>query len=106
MKRWLILLLAIPLVGCGAAQQQQQQLAGCIFEAENNYPGATWLAGDDRQRYVWLCMSAHGYILNRTQKSCTGKISSTLEAALYVQCYEPRTRFTFLLYKLDKALGR
>ena len=101
----MILLLALPLVGCDAGQQLQQHLAQCLFDAESNYPRATWLAGDERQSYVSFCMAAHGYTLNRTQRSCAEKIYRAPEAALYVQCYEPSARLSLLLHKL-KALAR
>jgi hypothetical protein len=105
MKRYLILLIALLLAGCDA-DQKQVQLARCVYDAETSYPSATWLLGDTRQSYVWLCMAAHGYTLNRGQDTCVGKFSLANDAVLYAQCYEPSAKFSSLLYQLEKTLGR
>ena len=101
MKRYVFLLIALPLAGCHAGQQEQQ-LAKCVFDAESNNPAETWLAGGERQTYVWLCMAAHGYTLNRGQGACE-RSAYAPDAALYAQCYEPRARASALLYKMEKV---
>jgi hypothetical protein len=104
MKRCLILLFAFSLAGCNSGQQQQQ-LARCASDAESVYPDGTWLAGDDRQSYVWLCMAAHGYQLNRGQGACAAS-NPTPDVALYAQCYQPSAKTSALLYRMEQALGR
>jgi hypothetical protein len=104
MRRCLILLLALPLTGCFA--DQQLQLGRCMVDAESKYPNATWWVGGERQNYVWLCMAANGYELNRWQKSCRALISPTPDTVLYPQCYQPVGKFVSLLYKLEVALER
>ena len=104
MKRCLILLLALPLMGCFA--DQQQQLAKCIAEAELEHENETWLIADARQTYVWLCMAAYGYRLNRQQSICHHTIPPMGDAALYAQCYQPGGRFSLLIHKLEIKFGR
>jgi hypothetical protein len=100
MKRYLIFLIAWPLAGCDVnstnadqknATQKQVQLARCVYEAETSYSSATWLPGDARQSYVWLCMAAQGYALNRG-RTCEAKATPAADAALYAQCYEPNSK--------------
>ena len=105
MKRYLILLIALPLAGC-YADRKQEQLARCVYDAETSYPNATWLLGDARQSYVWLCMAAQGYTLSRARNTCTGNYSLASDAVLYAQCYQPSAKFPSLVYKFEKALGR
>src|SRR5262245_51682497 len=104
MKRCLVLLLALPLTGCFA--DQQQQLAKCIAEAELEHENETWLTHNARQNYVWLCMAVNGYRLNGRQENCRQTIWPMGDAALYAQCYEPIGRFSGLIHKLETKIGR
>lgn len=105
MKRYLILLIALPLIGCGV-DRPQEQLARCVYDAQTSYPTATWLLGDARQNYVWLCMAAHGYTLNRAQNACAEKSSPVADAALYAQCYEPRARLSSMVNRFENTFRR
>jgi len=102
MTRALVLLLALPLVGCMA--DQRKQLAKCISDAEREYPRTNWVDEGARQQYVWLCMAAHGYSLSPQQKICSESPDGDL--VLYAQCYEPARRTPALLQKLEIALSR
>jgi hypothetical protein len=104
MKRCLVLLLALPLIGCYA--DQQQQLGRCIFDAGNKYPQGTWLPGRERQSFVWLCMAANGYQLNRLRDVCSRSLMPMDNAVLFAQCYEPIGKFAFLIHKFELALRR
>jgi hypothetical protein len=110
MTRLLVLWLAFVLAGCDSGRRQEQlgqeQLAKCVFDAETDYPDTTWLAGDARQSYVWLCMAAHGYILNRGQQACARAIPAEADAVLYVQCYEPSGRLPAAFYRMETMLRR
>ena len=105
MKRWLIFLLILPLLGCQPGQQEQQ-LARCVLDAETRYPDSIWRYEDERQSYVWLCMSVAGYVLNPKLSGCVKKISPSQEAPLFVECYEPRERMSYVRYWLGRALSR
>src|SRR5262249_8067517 len=105
MKRFLLLLISLPLVGC-SIDQQRQQLARCIFDAEQTMVGWSWLPGDKRQTYVWLCMSIAGYQLNRSQAACRDHGLPIEDAALFAQCYEPRATTPYLTYRIERTFGR
>lgn len=102
MYRGLVLLLALPLLGCMA--DQQQQLAKCISEAEQEYNEGTWVLDDTRQKYVWLCMAANGYRLNRLQNACSADLPAT-EAMLYGQCYQPIGKTSAWLQRLEATFS-
>ena len=104
MKRCLALLLALPLMGCFA--DQQQQLAKCIADAELEHENETWLVQGSRQQYVWLCMAASGYRINHRQDACGKTLSPMADTPLYAQCYEPIARFSLLIHKLETRFGR
>ena len=104
MKRCLVLVLALPLMSCAA--DQQQQLAKCVFEAEQEYQSETWLYDESRQSFVWLCMAANGYRLNRQHEICSRAFTPTGNAVLYAQCYEPIGTTARLIYSFEKMIGR
>ena len=103
MHRGLVLLLALPLSGC--MTDQQQRLAKCISEAEQEYKDGTWVLDDLRQKYVWLCMAANGYRFNRLQSTCAADMPAT-EAVLYAQCYQPIGKASSWLQRLEVAFNR
>src|SRR5262249_36592664 len=104
MKRCLIFLLALPLLGCVA--DQQRHLAGCISEAEREYPQDAWLMTETRQSFVWFCMAAHGYRRGRQQAACSEVLLPTDTAVLYAQCYRPTGRLSLLSYRIETAFRR
>jgi hypothetical protein len=99
MRYSLVLLLALPLLGCVA--DQQRQLADCISDAEREYPEDTWVF-DDARRYVWLCMAAYGYRLSVRQPACVS-VSGGSDAVLYAQCYRPVALASSVLHKFETA---
>jgi hypothetical protein len=84
----------------GCLSDQQQQLAKCTSDSETRHPYETWLADDARQRYVWLCMAANGYRLNRDQNACAPSVPIS-EVVIYAQCYQPIPMISRLAHKLE-----
>src|SRR5262245_1857078 len=99
LKHGLVVLAALPLLGCLA--DLRQQLAKCISDAEREHRSETWLVENAGQNYVWLCMAAHGYRLNGRQSNCPQPVLPITDAVLYAECYEPTARMSRLIQKVE-----
>ena len=97
MKQIAAVLLAFPLAGCFAGQQQK--VAACKLEAMRLYPDK-----DDRRNdvfdYTVTCMKAHGFEYDTEQPKCSISMGSYYTAA-DPHCYIPIGWVQRLIYRIE-----
>jgi hypothetical protein len=96
MNRALIPLIALPLSGCFA--DQEQLVASCESEATQTYPRERLSTSAYIGDYMQACMQAHGYYWSLADKRC--QVTSTVERNPY--CYAPDNWLNRLLYVLEE----
>ena len=96
MNRAFVALIALPLSGCFA--DQEQQVASCENEAMHTHPREQLSTGAHIGDYMQTCMEAHGYDWNLTDKRC--RVTNTVERNPY--CYTPSDPLDRLLYLIEE----
>lgn len=100
MKRLSILLIALPLCGCFAAQKQQ--LAECSMESQRIYPNPSEAPPEQPWLFEKTCMEAAGYALLIQQKQCSADMY-TLRHENDPYCYVPTNPLARWLYDNEMA---
>lgn len=92
MRRFAVILLALPLCGCFA--DQKKQTAACEFEAVRTYPNDDRFSSARTARLIVVCMGAHGY---EPQSNC--ETPPIIAASPY--CYVPMGWLDRMIYRIE-----
>jgi hypothetical protein len=105
MKRWMVILLFLPLCGCYATQKKQ--LAACEFESRRALGKDFTIKQESLDpwdssggRLIELCMEGAGYERGILDVDCNPSISPVIQA----RCYQPADALVQLIYKMQTVL--
>jgi hypothetical protein len=100
MKRWAVLIAALPLSGC--FDDQRTQVGKCQYEAQRILPTQQLESSSQLGGLIIACMRASGYEYTMHQSKCT--VGLTTEINPY--CYRPIRGGNELWFDIEMALGR
>ena len=105
MKRWMVILLFLPLCGCFA--DQKKQLAACELDARRALGTDFTIKQESLNpwnssggRFIELCMEAAGYERGVMNDACNPAISFVIQAS----CYQPADWLGQLIYNMEDSI--